>query len=398
MGMSLKRDVITNREYIVMDGGDPSNYNYEFLASYKDELRFINEEGKLVRMKGADFAPSANVLEFYLNLGHTYLKLECESCDNDGPHNFFYDFADTITKGTEIAPYYLDSLYGKHDPAPLKVYLSDAQADMVFATISNLTDLAAAGKYKYVSGIHDCVSLLTDVYKQSGFPGHFSDYHTDYELLKGLVEGKTAFNHRYYYPSYSEVIHPFRSEISAFIKSIYGDNYHTAWHQCMTTDDRDCRSLGIESGGISGASIDYQKASLDPIISNIVNDVMHIRKEVIPKIVETSLSVWSGYHDFSPSMQSHIDRMINAPITYYDLHYTYVLSHVLNEGDMFKDKPYAKSVIPLYEEKIKDVVNDPYYQSLDTLFENYYEQCPVGYGDVWSEFRLSYEDTHCVIR
>lgn len=156
-------------------------------------------------------------------------------------------------------------------------------------------------------------------------------------------------------------------------------------------DNATCASLGISNGrngGIRNTPVDYQKADLNPVISNIVSEVMQTREEVIPKLVEIGLAVWDGYHNFSPKlMQNYVDELIHAPITYGNLHYSYVLTHRLNIANLFKDEVYAREVIDVFGGAEEGLLVSNYYEPLNsapTLLE-YYKQCDASYSWKWGD-------------
>ena len=108
--------------------------------------------------------------------------------------------------------------------------------------ISELYKLEADGKYKYISEVHDCVSLLTDIYKDAGFAGHFSEYVTETELFKDIKElAPTAYLHREHYAG-KEFTIPHRNDVREYMKLVHGDDYAIKWdeirHKNINVHDR----------------------------------------------------------------------------------------------------------------------------------------------------------------
>jgi|GEM_PF-5788718 len=381
MPINTEYDAITNRKYIVMNSNDfdASNYTYTFLASYKNELRFINEDNVLVRVKGATPTETGNKLAFTLDAGHTFLKLDCLQCDNQRDHSFFYGLDSYIEKNKDIMELSsIQSWYTTREP--LTLHLNNEQAIASFNAISHLMDLSAKGEYKYIPTIHNCVSLLTDTYKQSGFSGDLADYHTDSEIMHSLTEGKGAFIYKHYNPSHAEMINPHRAEITNFIKSIYGDDYKKNWY--FFNDDP------MPTKGIKYTPIDQQKAALNPTISAVIQEIMQIREEVIPQLIEIGLKAWEGYHDFSPTLiKGYADALIHTPITYNNLHYDYVLTHEMNIANIFKDEPYAKELINIFGDAGEGIVlaHDDYYHSFNSIASLIDEQCDASHMEIWGD-------------
>jgi hypothetical protein len=211
----IQKDSITDRQYYYLSNSDQLdklissnsvNTNQILLASFNGQIRFLLNDEALVIVEGQTFEQvrnhfpidAINNMTFYLGDGHAAIGFNCGKCDEGNSHNKFYDLISKVGESDTL--FYSESSPNYIMAGPnITFFLSDHQANTIFSTLTYLHNESERGNYKYINVIHDCVSFLTDVYKQSGFPYHFSSYFMDEELLS-LPDSSTtitAYVHRF---------------------------------------------------------------------------------------------------------------------------------------------------------------------------------------------------------
>jgi hypothetical protein len=363
----LKKDVKSGTNYYhlkngeelpqaIVDGIDASQPENFLIATYNNQTRFLLNNGTLVISDNPDaisvyrqvmekVASSAlfnahelegNLLTFYLDVNHAQMRFNCRNCENGGSHDYFYEIVNGFTKGNAPFNTLQTNWNGStmvmdcHIPGEaLSFYLSDIQAAQVYGALSEIASLSQQGKYTYVELIHNCVSLLTDVYNKAGFNQHFSNYLLPEELLVDSDVKPTALVHQKYYNE--DHLHPFRFEIEKYVKSVLGENFsdRDRWHE------------------LQYKLVDIDKANAHPIMAEVIKEIYQIRKEVYPNLIADSLKVFNVDEKSAQSIAPKIaSTMVDGPIFYINLFYTYVLKHELAIQNAFKDEPYAQSISP----------------------------------------------------
>ena len=187
--MNTEFDAITGRKYI---NGDSINYNSSVVATYKGEARFLQDDGTLVKINQVPSLVSDNMLTYYLGNSHAQIKLECKSCDNGDSHSLYYDLNGGVSNST--LPF-----NGAETEFTLIIFLDDNQANKVFRTILEISELSKNGEYKYIYLFHNCVAFFSDVWNMSNLSSYpFTNLLTDTELFQDSPDdiGKNAFTYK----------------------------------------------------------------------------------------------------------------------------------------------------------------------------------------------------------
>ncbi len=351
----MKTDKITGRGYHYLTNdqqlsdlikGGLIDSNQVLIGSFNNQSRFLLNDGtlaivanhqptELYNVLTNSTATETNSMIFYLGDGHAQIRFNCSHCDQGAAHNKFYDLNSKV--GKSDTPFHKGELGQK---SYINFPLNDQQANQVFSAISEIYDASEKGTYKYVELIHNCVALLTDVYKNSGLPHHFSQYFTDEELLEEISSdtGVTAYTHRFYYAG--NYVDPDRTGIKDFVESKFGNNYTESWYYNKYD------AVGIVYSGIANTNIDLDKAQDWPNILSKISEIKETRKTTYPELVKISSKVHAQGNDITNSDFEKIsDYLIDKKITYKDLYYTYVLKHELEIARIFQDKPEGKQII-----------------------------------------------------
>lgn len=370
----LKNGEILPQE--IIDGIDVSQPENFLIATYNNQTRFLLKDSALAIVESNDamkmhgdileqFGHSAlsitqqmqhNNLTFYLDPGHAQVEFNCRSCEKGELHSYFYEIVNNLTKSKN--PFCTGNSYWfnnhekrcSHVPGnPLQFYLTDEQAIRVYDTISTLFSLASQDKYTYVKFLHNCVSLPMDIYSKSGFDHTFAHYLLDEELLGNSEVGETALIYKRYYTD--DYLDPRRKKVEEFCKAVLGDDFADHWHH----NDRDGKSLPIKY-----LPVDLKQAKANPLIADLLHEISQIRKEIYSPLFKESLKIW-GVDDkkHAAILDKAVKNMIEAPINYNDLFYTYVIKHEFAIQNAFKDEPYASSLLPLFGDSLEGICDHP---------------------------------------
>ncbi len=395
----MKKDKITDREYHYLTSNDQLdeiikggliNSSQVLIGSFNNQSRFLLNDGTLAivthhqpvelynilsNSSAGDTGLLNNTMTFYLGEGHAQIGFNCSQCDQGTAHNKFYDLNSKV--GKSDVPFFP---YPGWQKSYISFDLSNDQANAVFTAISDIYDASEKGEYKYIELIHNCVALLTDVYKSSGLPHHFSQYFKDDELLNQADSDTTmtAYTHRFYYVS--NHTDPSRAGIKEFVKSIFGSNYTESW------DYNKHKIEGLDYCGIRCKNIDFEEAQNWPVVLNRINEVKEIRKTVYPELLNISYSLHNQENrSFTISdLEALTYYLINKNITYENLYYTYVLKHELEIARLFQNKPEGAYIIDTIEESvqgycwglIQEASNDDSLSHLCTC-EAYFSPSPI---------------------
>jgi len=303
-----------------------------------------------------------NYLSFYLGTGHAQIELNCKTCDDSKEHRYFYDLNNRM--GKQETPFFgpkdknfSDDWYAinNYTPAgglPLKFHLNNNQAKKVLATLNNLYTLSQNGEYKYVDIIHNCVSILTDVYIGAEFSNHYSNFFKDEELIDAHTDTHpTAFIHRFHFVK--DHLHHNRKDISKFIKSVHGENYQDKWGPQWDS------STNKYGKGIKDDYINHELAKNNSAITSIIEEINSIRENYYSKLINHNLNIFKDCHNLDQTqIDSLVSSLIKKPITNYDLYYTYVINHEVDMYEIFSYKAYSFQLFEPLSEQIAEICYD----------------------------------------
>jgi hypothetical protein len=312
----------------------------EWLFVCKGELRFLLNEASLVITTNItsdqvynsleNYMPHNNNLTFLLGVGHSAIKLECNSCDNGKSVHKFYDL-----NGDLLISDYAPMSGGGYK---LEFFLDDEQADRSFSAISNIYAMSKVGRYKYVAFMHNCVSLLVDVYKDSGFPHHLSQYLRNGEILRKDLDIFYAFTYRFYYTYPDNYLDSYRDKVKNFVKLTIHERLEEF------KEDEAFKSLFNESLGMFAQfhlwmhkDINIDLANKDQFIFARIAEIKEIRKSTCLEFIEFSSLLPSNKGITSHELNEITQYCLDRNITYDDLYYAYVNKHLLNIMRLFSD-------------------------------------------------------------
>jgi hypothetical protein len=308
-------------------------------ASFNDQIRFLLNNGSLAIATNISDAVrekivQQNYLTFYFGFGHAALELKCQSCDNGKSFNKFYDLNGPVgvfDKLSDIAGIYDE--YNESDKATykLRLFLNDEQVSRSFSALNNIHDMAKAGKYKFVSDLHNCVSLLVDTYQDSGFSHQLSQYLTNNELMNdGNASVRLLLAYRFHYMYPDSYLDPHRKEVKVFFKTSIAKKYK---------DDSEVKEY--EDFQKIYDNIDLEEAKKDSFIASRIEEIYKTSQEVYPELVELSSHFIRNQGITEIMKQEILDYYLNKNITYIDLYYEhYVPKYQLEVMKLFENTIY----------------------------------------------------------
>lgn len=201
------------------------------------------ENGKILRIPNADAQQvrnyilqqkygneavgltESNVITFYLSPGHGFLRLECQKCDDEKPHNMNHGFYPTGNffatrkyapkkdanivynvmgmleeamgdqKGTVNNENWYEDDSDSRNSLKIMFYVDDNQAK---AALDRIKEVAASCKsknpeiaclYNFIQ--RNCVDFIQEIFVSAGGKGNFAGYFTDEQLNYGYLESPT---------------------------------------------------------------------------------------------------------------------------------------------------------------------------------------------------------------
>ncbi len=367
--MAVKFDKKTNREYVYVN----STENYEFssdaldrnnilIATFNNTARVMTNSGTLVLFEGqnpvelyrmlANNKTQAdelkdNFIKFYAWASHAVFEIYCRSCNNGKPiHNFvdminevevsedpttafLYDyFSSPNARFLGYEPPSLSRIESKtnttttmniQDFDTLKFHLTNDQVLQVNNSIEKIIQLQKKGSYSYVYWSHDCVSLLTDIYTYSGFPGHFSEFLRDDELFLskkfGVGTSGKAYLHRYDDFSYKH--DPKRKSVSEFMRDTEGEYFGKNWYN-----------------GIYDKVVGKTKLSKYPQVLERYNEAQESNNRVLPLLISEMLKKFK-INLSEKNLQTLLEFAL--PVRNFDLYYFQTAEQIYEIFVKYKD-------------------------------------------------------------
>jgi len=333
----------------IIDKIDLANKEKFVVASYNNSLRFLLSDGSLVvvnedspvslykkTVHSFEGMSENNYISFYLDHGvHAQIEFECNSCNAGYKQHKFYDLdarvreSDTFLSRSDL-PFANLAAIGQ----PLKFYLSDVQASEVYKSITDIASLSAKGLYKWAPVIQNCVKLLTDVYKQSGFSYHFSNYYSDEDLLINIAgdTGRPAFYQRDV--NLNPVADPGKKDVSDFLAAEYGDQYPKNWLK------------------IRNQPVDLSKVQASAKLKARIEEYNEIRQSTC------SIFISNIMDDDNTERQKAITLCIERPITNENLMSIHTPTYELEILKPYKNTKYHQYVIAPFGYDINKACNN----------------------------------------
>jgi hypothetical protein len=373
--MEYKVDKATGREYFVVGQNEKIDFSDQdvnrdnlLIGSFNNTARVLMNNGTLVVYENKDpvelYASltnnqtdaselNYNFMRFYIWGDHAVFEINCRACDNGKPMHKFVDLISKVSVEIDptesVFPDYFSSRTPRCDELnyferallkpeittnmnpkdfnnTIKILLTDTQANRVSNVINQILELEKQDNYTYVAWSHDCVSLLTDVYRMSGFDRHFSEYLTDEELFESpkfdeSTSGK-AYLHRSHDFSYQA--DPSRKAVTEFVKSQEGENFANLWFY-----------------GIFRKVVDKSKLLNNPELLKRYNDAQETKNKILPALIDDFLKM-KNITLTAEQLTILLNDML--PVTYYDLYYYKSAEQIYNMLQEYKNSAVASKL------------------------------------------------------
>jgi hypothetical protein len=375
--MEYRIDKTTGREYIVVgqnetiDLSDQDVNRDNFLiGNFNNAARVLMNNGTLVVYENKDPVElytsltnkqtaaselNYNFMKFYVWGSHAVFEINCRACDNG---KFMHKFVDLIGKvSVNIDPtepfmtdYFrfttprcsesnsfqrdllkpeLTTDMNPKDLETIKILLTDSQANSVSNAINRILELEKQDNYTYVAWSHDCVSLLSDVYRMSGFDRHFSEYLTDEEIFESTKFDESTSGKAYLHRShdFSYQADPSRKIVTEFVKSEEGENFANLWFY-----------------GIFRKVVDRSKLLNNPELLKRYNDAQETKNKILPALISDFLKMKN-----ITLTAEQLTKLLNdmMPVTYYDLYYYKSAEQIYNMLQEYKNSTVASKLFNL---------------------------------------------------
>lgn len=369
--MVVKFDKKTNREYVSVN----STENYEFsadaldrnnllIATFNNSARVMTNSGTLVLFENQNPVElyrmlannktqadelNSNFIKFYAWASHAVFEIYCRSCDNGKPLHIFVDMIGEVKVSEDPTTAFLFDYFSSPNPKfgwyqppsisrtnsetnttttmniqdfdTLKFHLTNDQVLQVNNSIERIIQLQKKESYSYVNWSHDCVSLLTDIYRYSGFPRHFSEFLQDDELFLSKkfdvdTSGK-AYLHRYDDFSYKH--DPKRKSVSEYMRDTEGENFGQNWYS-----------------GIHNKVVDKSKLSKYPQVLERYNEAQESNNKILPLLISEILKKFK-INLSEKNLQTLLDFAL--PVRNFDLYYFQTAEQIYEIFVKYKDSP-----------------------------------------------------------